>query len=121
MLSAVTEYRGNMIKCVQFLLTVVLATVLFTGCGGEDTSGDEEDAGGEEVASEAPIESLPSYDAGPDIDSETCQVQEALTDLGPEGAERLTDELMVQVSANEFANMQEAFASRGYTCGGLSG
>jgi hypothetical protein len=125
MLSAVTEYRGDMIKCLQFLLTVVLATVLFTGCGGQDTSGDEEDAGGEEAASEAPseapIESLPSYDAGPDIDSETCQVQEALTDLGPEGTERLTDELMVQVSANEFANMQEAFASRGYTCGGLSG
>jgi hypothetical protein len=121
MLSAVTEYRGNMIKGVQFFLAVLLATVLFTGCGGQDTSGDEEGAGEEEAASEAPIESLPSYEPAPDTDSETCQVQEVLTDLGPEGAERLTDKLVARVSANEFGNMQEAYASRGYTCGGRSG
>ena len=123
MLSVMYEYRGNMIKRVQFLLAVLLATVLFTGCGGQDTSGGEEEdgGGGEEAASQAPIESLPSYDTGPDTDSETCQVQEALTDLGPEGTERLTDELMTRVAANEFANMQEAYASRGYTCDGQAG
>ncbi len=109
-----------MIKCVQFLLVVLLAAVLFTGCGGEDTSG-EEDAGGEEAASEAPIESLPSYDPGPDTDSETCQVGEAMSDLGPEGAQRLTDELLGEVSAGRFADMQEAYASRGYTCEGRAG
>ena len=39
------------------------------------------------------MESLPSYEPGPDTDTEICQTAEALEDLGPEGLQRLTDEL----------------------------
>ena len=72
----------------------------------------------EEPTQEAPVESLPSYEPGPDTDTEICQTAEALEDLGPEGLQRLSDELSEEVSAGRFANMQEALASRGYTCAG---
>ena len=93
-------------------------TLLLAGCGGQDTMSTEEKEAGEEKATqeEAPVESLPSYDPGPDTDTEICQIQEALGDLGPQGLQRLTDELSEEVSAGRFANMQEALASRGYTC-----
>jgi hypothetical protein len=94
-------------------------TLLLAGCGGQDTmSVEEEEQAGEEKATqeEAHVESLPSYEPGPDTDTEICQIQEALKDLGPEGLQRLTDELSEDVSAGRFANMQEALASRGYTC-----
>jgi hypothetical protein len=104
-----------------FFLLAVLAlttTLLLAGCGGQDTTPTEEKETGEEKATqeEVPVESLPSHEPGPDTDTEICQIQEALTDLGPEGLQRLTDELSEEVSAGRFANMQEAFASRGYAC-----
>ena len=79
---------------------------------------EEEEQAGEEKATqeEAHVESLPSYEPGPDTDTEICQIQEALGDLGPEGLQKLIDELSEEVSAGRFANMQEALASRGYTC-----
>ena len=76
----------------------------------------ENEANVEEPASEAPVESLPSYEPGQDTDTEICQTAQALEDLGPEGLQRLSDELSEEVSAGRFANMQEALASRGYTC-----
>lgn len=79
----------------------------------------EEKETGEEKATqeeEAPVESLPSNEPGADIDTEICQTAEALEDLGPEGLQRLSDELSEEVAAGRFANMQEALASRGYTC-----
>jgi hypothetical protein len=93
--------------------------VLLAGCGGqEDTSVEqqEKEAGVEELAPEAPVESLPSYDTGPDTDAEISHVERVIADLGPEGAQRLTDELLEAVRTGEFANMQEAYAARGYTC-----
>ena len=100
------------------LATLALTTALLAGCGGQDTTPTEEKETGEEKATqeEAPVESLPSYEPGPDTDREICQIQEALEDLGPEGLQRLTDELSEEVSAGRFTNMQEALASRGYTC-----
>ncbi len=50
------------------------------------------------------------------MDTEICQTAEALEDLGPEGLQRLSDEVSEEVAAGRFANMQEALASRGYTC-----
>jgi PBP1b-binding outer membrane lipoprotein LpoB len=111
--------RGKVLQRVRFLLTVLLAIVLLAGCGGqEDTSVEqqEKEAGVEELAPEAPVESLPSYDTGPDTDAETCQVERVIADLGPEGAQRLTGELLEAVRTGQFANMQEAYAARGYTC-----
>jgi hypothetical protein len=104
-----------------FFLLAALAlttTLLLGGCSGQDTMPTEEkEAGEEEAASEeAPVESLPSYDPGPDTNTEICQLQEALGDLGPEGLQRLPDELSEEVSAGRFVNMQEALASRGYNC-----
>ena len=64
------------------------------------------------------MESLPSYKPGSHTDSEICQTQVALEDLGPEGLQQLTDELSEELSAGRFANMQEALALRGYTCNG---
>ena len=78
----------------------------------------EKEVSVEEPTQEAPVESLPSYEPGPDTDTEICQTAEALEDLGPEGLQRLTDELSEEVSAGRFANMPEALASRGYTCAG---
>jgi hypothetical protein len=103
-----------------FLLAVLtLTTALLASCGGQYTVPvEEKEASVEEAAPEAPVESLPSYDPGPDTDSEICQTEEALEDLGPEGLQRLSDELAEEVSTGRFANMQEAFASRGYTCNG---
>ena len=96
-----------------------MTTALLASCGGQDTVPvEEKEASVEEAASEAPVESLPSYDPGPDTDSEICQTAEALEDLGSEGLQRLSDELAEEVSAGRFANMQEAFTSRGYTCNG---
>jgi hypothetical protein len=102
---------------------LALTTTLLGGCGGQDTMPTEEKEAGEEKATqaEAPVESLPSYDPGPDTDSEICQTEEALEDLGPEGLQRLSDELAEEISAGRFANMQEALASRGYTCNGQVG
>ena len=104
------------------LLTLTTLLLLLAGCGGQDTiptegkeASEEEE---EEAASEAPVESLPSYEPGPDMDTEICQTGEALEDLGPEGLQMLTDELAEGVAAGRFANMQEALASRGYTCNG---
>jgi hypothetical protein len=79
---------------------------------------EEKEANVEDAVPEAPVESLPSYEPGPDTDSEICQTAEALEDLGPEGLQKLSDELSEGVSAGRFANMQEALASRGYTCNG---
>jgi hypothetical protein len=102
------------------LAVLTLTTALLASCGGQDTVPvEEKEASVEEVApEEAPVESLPSYDPGPDTDSEICQTEEALEDLGPDGLQRLSDELSEEVSAGRFANMQEALASRGYTCNG---
>jgi hypothetical protein len=102
-----------------FLLAVLTLTtaLLLASCGGQEAGPvEEKEASVEEAAPEAPVESLPSYDPGPDTDSEICQTEEALEDLGPEGLQRLSDELAEEVSTGRFANMQEAFASRGYTC-----
>ena len=96
--------------------------LLLAGCGGQDTTPVEQEKEAsveEEPAQEAPVESLPSSDPGPDTDSEICQTGEALEDLGPEGLQRLSDELSEEVSAGRFADMQEALASRGYTCNGV--
>ena len=93
--------------------------ITLTGCGGQDTTPTEEkEANVEEEAApdEAPVEALPAYEPGQDTDTEICQTGEALQDLGPEGLQGLTDELSEQIAAGRFANMQEALASRGYTC-----
>ena len=119
---------GGLGKCLThsatFLAVVLTLTtvLLLAGCGGQDTiptegkeASEEEE---EEAASEAPVESLPSYEPGPDMDTEICQTAEALEDLGAEGLQMLTDELAEGVAAGRFANMQEALALRGYTCNG---
>ncbi len=105
---------------VRFLAAILLVVFTLASCGGQDTPVEqqEKEAGVEEAAPKAPVESLPSYDPGPDIDLEICQVEEVLTDLGPEDGQRFTDELLGEVSAGEFANMQEAYAAHGYTCDG---
>jgi hypothetical protein len=112
-------------RAMFFLLAALtLTTVLpLAGCGGQDTTPREEKEAREEeaVPEEAPVESLPSNEPGPDMDTEVCQTGEALEDLGPEGLQGLTDELSEEVSAGMFANMQEALASRGYTCNGQVG
>ena len=108
------------------LTALTLMTALpLTGCGGQNTTPTEEkEANVEEAApdeaspDEAPVEGLPAYEPGRDTDTEICQIGEALQDLGPEGLQGLTDELSEEVSAGRFANMQEALASRGYTCNG---
>ena len=102
-----------MVRSIKFLPAILLAAVLIVSCSGQDTSVEEEEA-----ASEAPVESLPAYDPGPDTDLEICQTEEALEDLGPEGLERLSDELSEEVSAGRFASTQKALAARGYTCDG---
>jgi hypothetical protein len=92
-------------------------------CGGQNTAstGEKEAREGEEVAEVAPVESLPSSEPGPNMDTEVCQTGEALEVLGPDGLQQLTDVLSEEVSAGRFANMQEAMASRGYTCNGQIG
>ena len=121
---------GGLGKCLTqsatFLAVVLTLTtlllLLLAGCGGQETiptegkEASEEEK--EEAASEAPVESLPSYEPGPDMDTEICQSAEALEDLGPEGLQMLTDELAEGVAAGRFANMPEALTSRGYTCNG---
>ena len=124
---------GGLGKCLTqsatflaVVLTLTTVLLLLAGCGGQETiptegkeaSEEEEEEEEEEVASEAPVESLPSYEPGPEMDTEICQTAEALEDLGPEGLQMLTDELAEGVAAGRFANMQEALASRGYTCNG---
>ena len=100
------------------VLTMTMALPL-ASCGGQDTtSTGEKEAREEEVAEEAPVESLPSSEPGPNMDTEVCQTGEALEELGPDGLQQLTDVLSEEVSAGRFANMQEAMASRGYTCNG---
>jgi hypothetical protein len=113
--------RGSVTQRATFLLAVLTLTpALLAGCGGQDTMPveQEKEVSVEEPTQEAPMESLPSYEPGPDTDTEICQTVEALEDLGPEELQRLTDELSEEVSAGRFANMQEALASRGYTCAG---
>ena len=68
-----------------------------------------------EATSEAPVEALPTE---AEVDVEVCQTEEALEDLGPERLQSLNAKLTEDVSAGRFANMQEALASRGYTCNG---
>ncbi len=101
-------------------LTTLTTTLPLAGCGGQDTTPTEEKEPNVEEATpeEAPLEALPAYKPGQDTDTEICQTGEALEDLGPEGLQGLTDELSEQVAAGRFANMQEALASRGYTCNG---
>jgi hypothetical protein len=115
--------RGSVTQRATFLLAVLALTLAFlAGCGGQDTTPVEQEKEAsveeEEPAPEAPLESLPASEPGPDTDTEICQTAEALEDLGPEGLQRLSDELSEEVSAGRFANMQEAFASRGYSCAG---
>lgn len=109
-----------MTRRVTFLLAVLtFATVLLAGCGGQDTAVEERETTSvstSEATSEVPLESLPTE--GNDVDVEVCQTQEAYADLGQEGLQRLSAELSEEVSAGRFANMQEALASRGYTCNG---
>jgi len=116
-------------QCATFLAVVLTLTtvLLLAGCGGQDTiptegkeasEEEKEEEAASEAASEAPVESLPAYEPGRDMDTEICQTAEALEDLGPEGLQMLTDELAEAVAAGRFANMQEALASRGYTCNG---
>ena len=111
-------------------LTTLTMALPLAGCGGQDTTPTQEKEANvekkkeeEEAAApdEAPVEALPAYEPGQDTDTEICQTGEALEDLGPEGLQRLTDELSEEVSAGRFANMQEALASRGYTCNGQVG
>jgi hypothetical protein len=114
--------RERVTQRVTFLLALLALTpALLAGCAGQDTTRVEQDKEAsveeeEEPAQEAPLESLPASEPGPDTDTEICQTAEALEDLGPEGLQRLSDELSEEVSAGRFANMQEALASRGYTC-----
>ncbi len=104
------------------VLTMTTALLPLASCGGQDTtSTGEKEAREEEVAEEAPVESLPSSEPGPNMDTEVCQTGEALEELGPDGLQQLTDVLSEEVSAGRFANMQEALASRGYTCNGQVG
>ena len=114
-----------MARPTPFVLLAVLTmtTALpFAGCSGQDTaSTGEKEAREEEVAEEAPVESLPSSKPGPNMDTEVCQTGEALEELGPDGLQQLTDVLSEEVSAGRFASMQEAMASRGYTCNGQVG
>ena len=114
-----------MTQRAAFLLAILTLTtaLLLAGCGGQDTMpAEEKEADVEEAPpEEAPLESLPSYEPGAETDLEICQTGEALEELGPEGLQRLTDELSEEVSAGRFANMQEALASRGYTCNSLVG
>ncbi len=117
--STVTQ-RATFVLVAAFSLTTALP---LTSCGGQDTTPKEEkEAKVEEAApEETPVEALPAYEPGQDTDTEICQTGEALQDLGPEGLQRLTDELSEEVTAGRFANMQEALASRGYTCNGQVG
>ena len=104
------------------VLTMTTALLPLASCGGQDTtSTGEKEAREEEVAEEAPVESLPSSEPEPHMDTEVCQTGEALEELGPDGLQQLTDVLSEEVSAGRFANMQEAMASRGYTCNGQVG
>ncbi len=104
------------------VLTMTTALLPLASCGGQDTtSTGEKEAREEEVAEEAPVESLPSSEPEPNMDTEVCQTGEALEELGPDGLQQLTDVLSEEVSAGRFANMQEAMASRGYTCNGQVG
>ncbi len=116
MLSYVYRERRSVTQRVTFFLAVlILTTVFLAGCGGQEDTPVEEKEGASETTSGVPVESLPT---SPDVDVEVCQTQEAYADLGPEGLQRLSDELSEEVSAGRFANMQEALASRGYTCNG---
>ncbi len=103
------------------VLTMTTALLPLASCGGQDTTSTGEKEAREEVAEEAPVESLPSSEPEPNMDTEVCQTGEALEELGPDGLQQLTDVLSEEVSAGRFANMQEAMASRGYTCNGQVG
>jgi hypothetical protein len=130
-LSLYNEGSSTVTQRATFVLltALTLMTALpLTGCGGQDTTPTEEkEANVEEAApdeappDEAPVEGLPAYEPGQDTDTEICQIGEALQDLGPEGLQGLTDQLSEEVSAGRFANIQEALASRGYTCNGQVG
>jgi hypothetical protein len=130
-LSLYNEGSSTVTQRATFVLltALTLMTALpLTGCGGQDTTPTEEkEANVEEAApdeaapDEAPVEALPAYEPGQDTDTEICQTGEALQALGPEGLQGLTDELSEEVSTGRFANMQEALASRGYTCNGQIG
>ena len=72
---ALYRERGSVTQRATFLLAVLtLTTALLASCGGQDTVPvEEKEASVDEAAPEAPVESLPSYDPGPDTDSEICQ------------------------------------------------
>jgi hypothetical protein len=127
-LCSLSLYNEGSSTVTQRATFVLLTALPLMGCGGQDTTPTEEkEANVEEAApdeappDEAPVEGLPAYEPGQDTDTEICQIGEALQDLGPEGLQGLTDQLSEEVSAERFANMQEALASRGYTCNGQVG
>lgn len=98
------------------------------------TTGQTEAAAGDAVTTGATQAEAGAYDDGggqqyggapglspgdqASLDLGTCQSEEALRDLGPEGLQQLTDEVTNEIIAGEHTSLQEAFAARGYTCGG---
>ncbi len=109
-----------MVLRVKFLLaSLTFATFLLAGCGGQEDTPVEQWEKEADVEEAAP-ESLNNPGTS-NSQVEICQVEEAIEDRGADGGQRLTDELLEEVRAGEFANMQEALAAQGYDCNGQFG